>query len=424
MIASISSGCSLISASRCFSASSVRSSASRSVAIWIAALRAQRRRRRNALIGLDRQLRLFQQLIEIGERQQRQRMVGLEIERKLQIDQRQILAAAAAERGAEPVQRFGGAGLREFDQRRQFLAVGNLPSSPRSSADGPAAPCRSPERPSEHVLAARCATASGHRPRPRAARSDRACRRARSACRFLLVAGEIVDQAGVQILEDGVPIGTGQPVDASPPRPWHRRRRTCAQADSSVAVRSVIGPRIDCARLLARGAILLLLERTDAEHQPATRSVLSACEMRSASLTDSSISPSAEQRQESAVEQIGVIRIVLERIEVIGGRGAGVALCAGMAGGEITARGRHLGERSCGDGACAAKADGEHQESGKRDARSACRGSSEEVTGMLHEAELIAGIARKPAPKVWSREWPFCPAPARTRHACRRPWRG
>ena len=34
----------------------------------------QRRSRRNAFIDLDRQLRLLQQLVKIGERQQRQRM--------------------------------------------------------------------------------------------------------------------------------------------------------------------------------------------------------------------------------------------------------------------------------------------------------------------------------------------------------------
>ncbi len=72
----------------------------------------QRRIRRNALIDLDRQLRLLERFVEIGEREQRQRMVGREIERKLEIDQAEILAAAAAERGAEPVERFGGAGLR------------------------------------------------------------------------------------------------------------------------------------------------------------------------------------------------------------------------------------------------------------------------------------------------------------------------
>ena len=49
-------------------------------------------------------------------------MVRREIERELQIDEAEILAAPAAERGTEPVQRFGGAGLRIVDQQRQLLA--------------------------------------------------------------------------------------------------------------------------------------------------------------------------------------------------------------------------------------------------------------------------------------------------------------
>ena len=72
----------------------------------------QRRILRHALVDLDRKLRVLHLLVEIGERQQRQRLIGREIERELQIDEPEILAAAAAERGAEPVQHFGGAGLR------------------------------------------------------------------------------------------------------------------------------------------------------------------------------------------------------------------------------------------------------------------------------------------------------------------------
>ncbi len=72
----------------------------------------QRRTRRHPLVSLDRKLGLFQILVEVAERQQRHRVRRLQIKRELQIDQRQILAAAAADRGAEPVERFGGAGLR------------------------------------------------------------------------------------------------------------------------------------------------------------------------------------------------------------------------------------------------------------------------------------------------------------------------
>ena len=86
----------------------------------------QRRIRRHALVDLDRQLRLLHLLVEIGERQQRQRMVGREIERELQIDEAEILAAAAAERGAEAVERFGGAGLRRSTSGGNFLPALSL----------------------------------------------------------------------------------------------------------------------------------------------------------------------------------------------------------------------------------------------------------------------------------------------------------
>ena len=82
----------------------------------------QRRTRRHALIDLDRHLRLLHRLVEIGERQQRQRMVRLQIERELQIDQREVLAAAAGQRRADAVERLGRASLRRIDQRRQLLA--------------------------------------------------------------------------------------------------------------------------------------------------------------------------------------------------------------------------------------------------------------------------------------------------------------
>ena len=143
----------------------------------------QRRTGRHALIDLDRHLRLLHQLVEIGERQQRQRMIGLQIQRELQIDQRQILAAAAGQRCADAVQRLGRAGLRRIDQRRQLLAGLGLAQAflhqrmPRQLLVEGLVDARSPPR------RPCCATASAHRRRKRAAWNRRACRRARSASR-------------------------------------------------------------------------------------------------------------------------------------------------------------------------------------------------------------------------------------------------
>ena len=57
----------------------------------------QRRVRRNAFIDLDRKLRLLQGFIKIGKREKCQRVRWSEKQRKLEIDQAQVLAAAAAE---------------------------------------------------------------------------------------------------------------------------------------------------------------------------------------------------------------------------------------------------------------------------------------------------------------------------------------
>ena len=67
------------------------------------------------------------------------------------------------------------------------------------------------------------------------------------------------------------------------------------------------------------------------------RSLRSTCEQpvgKLAGLVDVAV---GEHGEEGAAEQIGIVRIVLEHVEVIGGRCGGVALGAGMAGGQIAA---------------------------------------------------------------------------------------
>ena len=89
----------------------------------------------DTIVHLDRKLGLLERLVEVGKRQQRHRVRRLEIERELQIDQRQIFAAAAADRSAKPVKRFGGAGLRRIGERRQFVAGGDFLHLLRRSPD-------------------------------------------------------------------------------------------------------------------------------------------------------------------------------------------------------------------------------------------------------------------------------------------------
>src|SRR6266511_4071957 len=49
-------------------------------------------------------------------------MRGREIERQLQVNEPEILAATAAERGAEPIEHFGGARLRRVHHHGQLLS--------------------------------------------------------------------------------------------------------------------------------------------------------------------------------------------------------------------------------------------------------------------------------------------------------------
>ena len=83
---------------------------------------------------------------------------------------------------------------------------------------------------------------------------------------FLLVAGEIEDQAGMQVLEDRVPVRPGELVD--------RRHRGLGvagaiQRPGREQRRGQIGDRAAhrLRQSAARGAVLLVLERVHAEHQ-------------------------------------------------------------------------------------------------------------------------------------------------------------
>ena len=173
----------------------------------------QRRIARHALVDLDRELRVLHLLVEVGERQQRERLVGREIERELQIDQAQVLAAAAAERGAEPVEHLGGAGLRRVDQRRQLLAVLDAFHRLDDQRMARQLGVEGLEHLERLVLLAVAR-------QPRAIGLDQAQRGGvelvgalEALAGFLLVAGEIEDQAGVQVLEQRVPVGALQLVD-------------------------------------------------------------------------------------------------------------------------------------------------------------------------------------------------------------------
>ena len=193
--------------------------------------------------------------------------MGGEIQRELQIDQREILAAAARQRCADAVKRFSGAGLRRIHQRRQLLAGLGLAQAfqhQRMSREL-LVKClvNSPRR--RIILVARqpARISIGHAQHgivelvgPLEARAG-----------ILFLAREFEDHAGVQILEDRIPFRTGQLVDigdrrfgvagaiTGPARQQRRHQIRDRSADRLIDVE-------------LRGRVFLLFQIAHADDQP------------------------------------------------------------------------------------------------------------------------------------------------------------
>src|SRR6185437_15029596 len=82
----------------------------------------ERRVRGDAVISFDRKLRLLHRFIKVGEREKRERMARLEVNRKLEIDEADVLAALAAERSAKTEQRFRSSRGGRFHHQGERLA--------------------------------------------------------------------------------------------------------------------------------------------------------------------------------------------------------------------------------------------------------------------------------------------------------------
>ena len=120
---------------------------------------------------------------------------------------------------------------------------------------------------------------------------------------------------------------------------------TWVQADSSAAARSVIGPRTDCASCWRAAAILLLLDRPNAQHEAGHAVALVDLQQpirEPHRLVDLAV---LEHRHEGAAEQFRIARIAAQRHAVVDRRRGGVAGDAGMARGQIAARNRNARER-------------------------------------------------------------------------------
>src|SRR5262245_49465186 len=83
----------------------------------------KRRIQQHPFIGFVGEFRLLHRLVEIAERKQSERMRRREIERKLQIDEPEILAPEPSKRGTEPVEHLGGARLWRVDHQGELASL-------------------------------------------------------------------------------------------------------------------------------------------------------------------------------------------------------------------------------------------------------------------------------------------------------------
>src|SRR5262249_61657867 len=118
----------------------------------------------------------------------------------------------------------------------------------------------------------------------------------------------------------------------------------------------------------ARNRILLLLDRTHSEHQ--SRDAVGLVDLQDAfGEPDRFVDLAGGQHgEEGAAEQLVVARVGAQRGAVIRGGGGGITLAAGMAGGEIAARGGRAREgrgRLRLRGEQSRASDGEYGESGR-----------------------------------------------------------
>ncbi len=142
----------------------------------------------------------------------------------------------------------------------------------------------------------------------------------------------------MEILEDRVPIRSGQlvhGVDGGFAIAFAVQRPSGQQCCRQVRHRAAHRLR----EVSPGGAVVLLLQFSDPDHQ--TRDAVGVVDREQplaelARLVDIAI---GEHGEESAAEQIGIFRIELQHVEVIGRGGPGIALGAGMARRQVTAEG-------------------------------------------------------------------------------------
>ena len=265
-------------------------------------------------------------------------MIGREVKRQLQIDQRQILAAAAGQRGADAVQRFGSTGLRRIHQRRQLLAglgLANALQHQRMAREFLVERLVDAGR-RRGILVARHPARIGIRHPKRGIVQLVGAFETHAGIFFFPC--EFEDHAGVQILEDRIPFRPGQLVDVGD------RGLGVAGAVGGPARqqrRHQVGDR-PAHRLIdvdLGGRVFFLLQVARADHQPRHAVVLVDGQDAVGELYGLVDIAFGERGDEGAIEQFVVLRIGAKRRAIERRRRTRIAFHAGVTRGQIAARG-------------------------------------------------------------------------------------
>ncbi len=289
-----------------------------------------------------------------------------EIKGELQIDEAEILAAAAPERGAEPVQHLGAARLRRLDHQRQLLAgleLGGRVDDQRMARQRFVESGKDLQRLGGVALPReKTAVALHHSQRRRIELVGALV----AFARFLPLVGKVEDQRRMQILEDGVPVGAGELVDGIG-RELRLARARHGPGRQQRGGKVGDGPADRQGELAASERILLVLDRAHPEHEP--RDAVGLVDLQHAFGQPDRLVHLAvgEHGEEGAPEQFAVAGIAAQRRAIIGSGGGGITLAAGVAGGQIAAgggRAREARRRLRPRGEQSRESDGKHGQCG------------------------------------------------------------
>ena len=267
-------------------------------------------------------------------------MIGREIKRELQIDQRQILAAAPGQRRADAVKSFGGAGLRRADELGQFLAGLGLPDAFQNQG----VPRQFVVERFVHGQRRRIVLVARQPSRIGIGHAKRGIVELVSALKanasLLFPAGEIEQHPRVQVLEDRVPFRTGELVDigdspldlagaiVGPARQQRRHQIGDGAANGLIDV-------------FPGGGVLLQFEIMNADHQAGDAIGFVDHEDAVGELHGRIDVALRQRRNERTIKKLVVFRVGPQRRAIERRRGPGVAFHAGMARSKIAARPGH-----------------------------------------------------------------------------------